>query len=70
MRTFRYNFDGLEVFIDVISEEGETIANGRFPTPAGAKEYYRKDLDYLLSQKNLPVLTDEEASVCFALIID
>lgn len=70
MRTFRYNFNGLEVFIDVVSENGEIIANGRFPTPAGARDFYRSDLDYSLTQKGLPVLTNEEAHACLALIVD
>lgn len=69
MRTFRYNYNGLEVFLDVVAE-GDVVASGRFPTPAGAKDFYRKDLDYLLAQKNLPTLTDEEAAACLALIVD
>ena len=70
MRTFRYNYNSFEVFIDVISESGEVIANGRFPTVAGAREYYRKDIDYSLAQNSLPALTDEEAASCLALIVD
>jgi hypothetical protein len=70
MRTFRYNFNGLEVFIDVVSEAGDVVANGRFPTPAGARDFYRNDLDYSLSQNGLPPLTDEEAAACLALIVD
>lgn len=69
MRTFRYNYNGLEVLIDVVAE-GDVIASGRFPTPAGARDYYRKDLDYSLEQKNLSALTDEEAAACLALIVD
>lgn len=69
MREFRYNFNGFEVFIDVVVE-GDVVVTGRFPTPAGAKEFYRKDLDYFLTKKNLSPLTDEEASACLALIVD
>lgn len=70
MRTFRYNFNGSEVFIDVLSESGQVIANGRFPTPAGARKFYRKDIDFSLSQNNLPALTDSEAEDCLTLIVD
>jgi hypothetical protein len=70
MRTFRYNFNGSEVFIDVLSESEQVVANGKFPTPAGARAFYRSDLDYDLTQKGHAVLTDEEAAACLALIID
>ncbi len=70
MRNFEYDFNGSEVIIKIFLENGSHICDAKFPTPAAAKEYAVKDVNWHFSNNSQPPLTESEQTNLVNLVLE